>query len=99
MRRFILIVSVAAGISASPLLARHYDSRAGYRSDKVYKEEVKRWAKEQRERDKAYRKAEKEREKQYRKMMRHPDRYRNYDPYYGYPQDQYRRYDPYGPYR
>jgi hypothetical protein len=94
MRHAAIVLSIALGLSASPLLARHHDYR-GYSSERAYRQDYKRLQKEEREREKAYRKAEREREKQYRKMMRHPDRYRGYSPY-GYSNGGY--YDPYGRY-
>jgi hypothetical protein len=90
MRRVAVVLFMALGLSASPLLARHHDyNRGGYYSDKAYREDAKRFAKEQRQREKAFRKAEKEREKAYRKMMRHPDRY-------GYGTSSRYGYSPYG---
>jgi hypothetical protein len=100
MRRLAIVLSMVLGLSATPLLARHHESRGGYYSDRSYREDARRYAKEQREREKAFRKAEKEREKQYRKMMRHPDRYRygTYSPYSYTPNGAYSRgyYDRYG---
>ena len=97
MRRAAIVLSMVLGLSSTPLLARHHDYRY---SDRAYREDAKRFAKQQREREKEFRKAEREREKEYRKMMRHPDRYRNstYSPY-GYSTNRtYQRgyYDRYG---
>jgi hypothetical protein len=106
MRKVAIVLSMFVGLSATPLLARHHEYRGGYYSDKAYRREAKRFAKEQREREKAYRKAEREREKQYRKMMRHPDRYgySTYSPYSysrngAYRSGYYDRYGRFHPYR
>jgi hypothetical protein len=108
MRKAAILLSLAFGLSASPVLARdHDDYRGRSYSDRAYREDQRHWEKERREREKAFRKAEKEREKQYRKMMRHPDRYGygTYSPYGYAPNsrvyrdgyyDRYGRFHPYG---